>query len=68
MGLLLATLSRRRLPLVIMIAVFLTGQMGDINAGAQTNVNVFVTYIGMAFVVLELILSTIYQSRRITPK
>lgn len=64
-GLLLTALSRRRLPLLIMMGLFLTGQFGDINAGVRTNVNVFITYIGMAFVVLELILLSIYQARRV---
>ena len=63
MGILLATLGRRALPLVIMMGVFLTGQFGDINAGAQTNVNVFVTYIGMGFVILQLIILGLYASR-----
>lgn len=52
-GLALATLSRQRLPLWIMLAALLTMQFGDINAGAQTNVNVFITYIGLAGVVIE---------------
>ena len=63
MGILLATLGRRALPLVIMMGVFLTGQFGDINAGAQTNVNVFVTYIGMGFIILQLIILGLYASR-----
>ncbi len=55
-GLLLAMLSRQRLPILIMMAVLLTMQFGDINAGMRTNVNVFITYIGLAFVLLQLIL------------
>ena len=62
-GLLLATLSRQRLPLLIMMAVLVTMQFGDIVAGARTNVNVFIIYIGLGLVVLELILIGLSQSR-----
>lgn len=60
-GLLLATLSRQLLPILIMMAVLLTMQFGDINAGARTNVNVFITYIGLALVALELVLIWVTQ-------
>ncbi|MEM9343223.1 MAG: hypothetical protein AAGA87_09270 [Pseudomonadota bacterium] len=43
--LLLSLISRRALPLVIACAMLLTGQIGDVNAGVRTNVNVFVTWI-----------------------
>ena len=62
-GLLLSILSRRVLPLSIMLVVFVTMQFGDINAGARTNVNVFVTYIGLACVILEVLLLGFYQSK-----
>ena len=62
-GLLLAMLSRRGLPILIMMGVFLTGQFGDINAGARTGVNVFVTYIGMAFVALQVVAMVVWANR-----
>lgn len=62
-GLIIATLSRQKFPLLMMMAVLLTMQFGDINAGARTNVNVFITYIGLALVVLELILIGVTQRR-----
>lgn len=63
-SILLAVLSRQRLPILIAMAVFLTGQFGDINAGVQTGVNVFVTYIGMAFVVLQLVFLYLVERRQ----
>lgn len=46
--LLLSLLSRRALPLAIACAMLLTGQMGDINAGLRTDVDVFITWIALA--------------------
>ena len=63
-GLILAMVSRRLQTILIMMGVLLTMQFGDINAGARTNVNVFVTYIGMGFVIFELILVGVWQSRK----
>lgn len=62
-ALLLATLSRQRLPLWMMLAALLTMQFGDINAGFQTNVNVFVTYIGMTLVIIQAVLMALPQFR-----
>ena len=62
-GLLLATLSRQSLPILMMMGVFLTGQLGDTVAGAQTGVNVFVTFIGMGLVAVTLILLYVERSR-----
>ncbi|MEM7029040.1 MAG: hypothetical protein AAF629_05565 [Chloroflexota bacterium] len=62
-GLILAILSRQQLPLLIMMAVLVTMQFGDINAGTRTNVNVFVTYIGLGGVILEMILYAYWRSR-----
>ena len=55
-ALLLGVLSRQRLSVAIAMAVLLTGQMGDALAGAQTGVNVFVTYIALAVVIVQLVL------------
>lgn len=55
-SLLLGVLSRQRLPVAIAMAVLFTGQMGDALAGAQTGVNVFVTYIALTFVIIQLAL------------
>ena len=66
-ALLLGAISRQRLPVAIAMAVLFTGQMGDAFAGAQTGVNVFVTYIALAFVVVQLVLmyvSSIVGSRK----
>ena len=63
-GLVLATLSRQRLPLWIMLAVLLTMQLGDINAGSRTNVNVFITFIGLAGVVIQAGLMAFTQFRQ----
>ena len=63
MSLLLAVLTRQRLPVLIAMAVLFTGQIGDSVAGSQTGVNVFVTYIGMAFVALQLILLYVIHTR-----
>ena len=54
-SILLALISRRRLPMAIALAVFFTGQIGDAVAGAQTGVNVFITYIGMGLVAAQLV-------------
>ncbi len=53
-SMLLALISRRRLPMAIALAVFFTGQIADAVAGAQTGVSVFITYVGMALVVAQL--------------
>ena len=66
-SLLLGLLSRQRLPLAIAMAVLFTGQLGDAFSGAQTGVNVFVTYIAMAFVAIQLVLLFVSQSRAATP-
>ena len=52
--LVLGIASRRALPVLIAMAMLLVGQFGDINAGAQSGVNVFVTYIALALVVVQL--------------
>ncbi len=55
-ALILGVLSRQRLPILIAMAVLLTGQLGDAYAGAQTGVDVFVTYIAMSLVAIQLVL------------
>lgn len=67
-SLLLALISRQRLPLAIAMAVLFTGQMGDANAGAQTGVNVFVTYIALALVIVQLILMYASYNRNATAR
>ena len=54
-SILLALISRQRFPMAIALAVFFTGQISDAVAGAQTGVNVFITYIGMALVAAQLV-------------
>ena len=50
---LLSAFSRRALPLAIACAMLLTGQIGDLNAGARTDVNVFVTWIALGLTSLQ---------------
>ena len=69
-ALLLGVISRQRLPVTIAMAVLLTGQMGDALAGAQTGVNVFVTYIALTVVIIQLILmyvSSVVGSPKVAP-
>lgn len=63
-GLLLATLTRRLIPLVIMMGVLLTMQFGDINAGVRSGVDVFLTFVGLSCVVLEGILLSVWRYRK----
>lgn len=58
-ALILANLSRQRFPLIMMLTALLTMQFGDVNAGVRTNVNVFVTFIGMGLVLIEAVLLAI---------
>ena len=53
---LLSIISRRALPLAIACAMLLVGQMGDVNAGLRTNVNVFITWIALAITLLQIVL------------
>lgn len=64
MSLLLGMLTRQRVPVLIAMAVLFTGQIGDAIAGAQTGVNVFVTYIAMGFVALQLVVLFVANSRQ----
>ena len=52
-ALLAAVLTRRSLLMVVAMAVLVTGQMGDVNAGAQSGVNVFITWIAFGLVVAQ---------------
>ncbi len=51
--LLAGLVTRARLVVVISLAMLLVGQAGDINAGAQSGTNVFVTWIAFGLVVVE---------------
>ena len=64
--LLLSLLSRRALPLSIACAMLLVGQMGDVNAGARTNVNVFITWIGFGLTLCQIALIYVALRRRST--
>ncbi len=55
-ALLAAVLTRRSLLMVVAMAVLVTGQMGDVNAGAQSGVNVFITWIAFGLVVAQMTL------------
>lgn len=48
-----AVLTRLRVLVVTALAVLFVGQLGDINAGAQSGVNVFVTWIALSLVVVQ---------------
>lgn len=52
--LLLSIVSRRALPLAIACVMLLVGQIGDVNAGMRTNVDVFITWIALAFTLLQI--------------
>lgn len=62
--LLLSLLSRRALPLGIACAMLLTGQMGDINAGLRTNVDVFITWIAFALTLGQIALLYVAITRK----
>ena len=48
--------TRLRLVVVLSLGMLLVGQLGDINAGAQSGVNVFVTWIAFALVCAQIAL------------
>lgn len=60
-GLVLAILSRRKNPLIMMLIVLVVMQIGDTHAGLRTGVDVFVTYIAFGLVVLEFILLVVFS-------
>ncbi|MEM9562838.1 MAG: hypothetical protein AAGA93_09490 [Actinomycetota bacterium] len=51
--LLAGVITRVRLVVVISLIMLLVGQMGDVNAGAQSGTNVFVTWIAFGLVVAQ---------------
>ena len=55
--------TRLRLVVVLSLGMLLVGQLGDINAGAQSGVNVFVTWIAFALVCAQIVL-LIWDERR----
>ena len=63
-GVILATLTRLRILVLTAIAMLLTMQMGDVNAGAQSGVNVFVTWIAFSLTVLQAGLIVVDARRR----
>ena len=54
LGLVIATATRLRILVLTSIAMLVTMQMGDVNAGAQSGVNVFVTWIAFALTMVQL--------------
>ena len=54
--LVIATVTRLRVLVLTALAMLLVGQLGDINAGAQSGTNVFVTWIAFGLVVVESVL------------
>lgn len=63
-ALLLSLLSRRALPLAIACAMLLAGQMGDINAGLRTEVNVFITWIAFVMTLSQIALLSVVIRRK----
>lgn len=55
-GLIIATATRLRVVLVTLLTMLLVMQMGDVNAGAQSGTNVFITWIAFGLTVAELAL------------
>ena len=53
-----ATITRLRILVVTALAVLVVGQLGDINAGAQSGTNVFVTWIALTLVAIQAALLT----------
>ncbi|MEM7094993.1 MAG: hypothetical protein AAF567_18475 [Actinomycetota bacterium] len=45
--------TRARLVAIVSLVMLLVGQVGDVNAGAQSGTNVFVTWIAFALVVAQ---------------
>ncbi|MEM9465368.1 MAG: hypothetical protein AAGA90_08330 [Actinomycetota bacterium] len=63
LGLVIATVTRLRVLVLTAIAMLVTMQMGDVNAGAQSGVNVFVTWIAFALTVAQLAIVVIGARR-----
>ena len=61
--LLSGVVTRVRLIVVVSLVMLLVGQLGDVNAGAQSGTNVFVTWIAFALVVVQAAL-LIWDRRR----
>ncbi len=51
--LIIATVTRLRVVMVTALAMLVVGQMGDVNAGAQSGTNVFITWIAFGLVVVQ---------------
>lgn len=63
-GLVLAVVSRLRFAMLGVIAMLVTMQFGDVNAGAQSGTNVFVTWIAFALTMVQLSLIAWDHRRR----
>lgn len=61
--LLAGLVTRARLVVVVSLVMLLVGQLGDINAGAQSDTNVFVTWIAFTLVVIQAAL-LVWDARR----
>ncbi|MEM9038102.1 MAG: hypothetical protein AAGA99_13490 [Actinomycetota bacterium] len=55
-GLSIAVISRLRFSMLTAIAMLFVMQLGDVNAGAQSGTNVFITWIAVAITVFQLAL------------
>lgn len=62
--LVIAVATRLRPIVLTAMAMLLVGQAGDINAGAQSGTNVFITWIAFGLVVLQLALLWLDHRRR----
>lgn len=61
--LIMAALVRRRLLIYVSLIMLLVGQFGDALAGFRTDVNVFITYVALALVVIEFILLAVIKDK-----
>ena len=61
--LVMAVITRMRIVMITAMIMLLVGQAGDINAGAQSGTNVFITYIALGLVVVQLALLAADQRR-----
>lgn len=58
--------TRSRLVVIVSLAMLVVGQLGDINAGAQSGTNVFITWIALGLVAVEAALLWLDQRRAAT--
>jgi len=66
-GLLLASIYRRKLPLVIALMTLIVAQLSDIFAGVKTDVTTSLSYVGLILVMIELFLLWLIEQEKKKP-